>query len=106
HTKYRGLYQESGRAIGGGGYRWIVLPDGTSRALTSREISGQDELPEGARLYVPDNIISQGAASQDQTFNFRGKKYNPGPNSHWKANFPDVMTNLRDADRLHVSSNT
>jgi adenine-specific DNA-methyltransferase len=106
HTKYRGLFQDSGRAIGGGGYRWIMHPDGSSRALTSNEIAGEEVIPAEARLYVPDNIISQGAASQDQPFTFRGKKYHPGPNSHWKAHFPEGMERLGYANRLHVSANS
>ncbi|VTU00861.1 dna methylase : DNA methyltransferase OS=Dehalococcoides mccartyi GY50 GN=GY50_1041 PE=4 SV=1: N6_N4_Mtase [Gemmataceae bacterium] len=105
-TKYHDLYQDSGRAIGGGGYRWITLPDGSSRALTSREINGECEIPSGGRLYVPDNIISQGASSQDQTFDFGGKQYHPGLNSHWKARFPDGMNRLGHANRLHVSANS
>src|ERR1700722_5833771 len=105
-TKYRDVFQDTGRAIGGGGYRWIVQPDGSSRALTAAEISGEEAHPPDARLYVPDNIISQGAASQDQSFIFCGKKYHPGPNSHWKARFPEGMNKLGYANRLHVSSNT
>ena len=106
HTKYRQLFQDSARAVGGGGYRWVILPDGTTRALTSKEISGEEEIPQEALLYVPDNILSQGASSQDQTFTFRGKKYHPGPNSHWKARFPDGMERLGYAKRLHVSANS
>ena len=39
-------------------YRWLYFEDGTSRGLQSGETS--DDLPDGARLYAPDNLQSQG----------------------------------------------
>ncbi len=106
HVKYRGLFEESGRDVGDGGYRWVMLADGETRALTAEEIRGEEGLPAGCRLYVPDNLLSQGAASEDQTFTYRAKSYSPGPNSHWKPNFPAGIGRLAHANRLHVSSNT
>ena len=34
---------------------------------------------------------------------FQGKKYEPGPNSHWKANYPEGMKCLAVAGRIHVA---
>ena len=51
-------------------------------------------------------MISQGAASSDQTIQYEGKPYRPGANSHWKAQFPDGTRRLGDAGRLHVSQNS
>jgi adenine-specific DNA-methyltransferase len=103
--KARPLFEEA-RKEPGSGYRWIQAPDGTFRALTAAELRDELPLPEGARLYKPDNIISQGAASTPQVFSYGGKDYSPGPNSHWKAQFPDGMNRLACASRLHVSKNT
>jgi adenine-specific DNA-methyltransferase len=84
----------------------VIFPDGTFRALTARETRGEDPFPKEAKLYNPDNILSQGAASDDQTFRYKGKDYTPGPNSHWKAKFPDGMNRLALTGRLHISKNT
>jgi adenine-specific DNA-methyltransferase len=104
--RYRELFQSVQRELGVAGYRWIMLSDGTSRGMTIREIRGEEQLPDGAKLYKPDNIISQGASSGDQTFKYMGKKYGPGLNSHWKASLPDGMNRLAWAGRLHVARNT
>jgi adenine-specific DNA-methyltransferase len=105
-AKFRTLYTAANRNIGESGYRWALLPDGTTRALTIAEVRGEAEFPKGARLYKPDNIISQGAAREPQPFNFKGKVYKPATNSHWKANYPEGMERLANANRLHVSENT
>jgi len=103
--KVRPLFDAPDRSAGSG-YRWVVLPDGSTRALSAAEVRGDDPLPDGARLFNPDNLISQGPASEPQVFEYLGKAYAPGPNSHWKAQYPDGMRRLGCAGRLHVSQNT
>jgi adenine-specific DNA-methyltransferase len=88
------------------GYRWLMFPDGTYRGMSSAELAGTAPLPAGARVYKPDNIKSQNPAARDQTFWYRGKPYQPGPNSHWKANYPDGMNRLAWAGRIHVARNS
>jgi adenine-specific DNA-methyltransferase len=104
--KYRTLYVPAKRTIGEDGYRWIQLPDGSMRGLTAEEIKGEKAFPEGARLYKPDNIVSQGAATSPQPFAYRGKTYSPPSGSHWKASWPEGMERLSAAKRLHVAQNT
>ena len=41
------------------GYRWVRFADGSYRGLTADEAAGRMLLPEGGRLYKPDNIASQ-----------------------------------------------
>lgn len=84
-------------------YRWVELPDGTSRGLRSGEVP--EDLPAGARVYSPGDLQSQGA-SEDQAFEYDGKVYRPGKTSHWKANYPDGMNRLAWARRIHVASNS
>jgi adenine-specific DNA-methyltransferase len=105
-TKYRSLFVEADRNAGASGYRWIIQPDGTSRSLSAEELRREKELPANGRVYAADNILSQGPSSDDQTFEYKGKKYSPGANSHWKPNFPDGMKRLGWAGRLHVSKNS
>jgi adenine-specific DNA-methyltransferase len=104
--KVRKLYEDQPLVLGEGNARWVLLPDGTYRGVTAAEKRKEIELPEGARLYFPDNIQSQGAASEPQPFEFQGKTYPPGDNSHWKANYPEGMRRLGAAGRIHVAKNS
>ncbi len=102
-VKARSLWAES---VNRAGYRWIVLPDGSKRGMTAAEQRGESALPQGARIYTPDNIQSQGASSSPQPFEFNGRTYLPGDNSHWKASWPDGMQRLAWANRIHVAENS
>ena len=106
HTKYRMLFEPAGKSVSSAGYRWLMESDGSTRGLTSKESTGEIPLPDDAQLYVPDNLLSQGAASQDQTFNYKGKDYSPGLNSHWKASFPLGMNRLAQVGRIHAAENS
>ena len=88
-------------------YTWIRFSDGTARSMTSAEKADPEfKLPDGARLYAPDNIQSQGAASTPQPFLHNGKTYHPGQSAHWKASYPDGMNRLANAGRIHVARNS
>lgn len=88
------------------GYSWLRMRDGSSRGMTSAERAGAAAIPDGAELYKPDNIVSQGAASQPQPFEYRGKTYTPPSGSHWKARYPEGMATLAIAGRLHIARNS
>jgi adenine-specific DNA-methyltransferase len=103
---YNSLYYPQRADPGYGNATWVLLPDGTSRGVTAQEKRGEQPIPERARLYKPDNIKSQGAASSPQPFEFNGKTYTPGENSHWKASFPEGMERLAKAKRIHVATNS
>lgn len=101
-TKYRELMRDgAGRAS----YRWIELPDGARRGMTSAEERGELELPAGARRYTPDNLTSQsGSDSTRFEVEIDGKFYRPGSGG-WKTN-RSGMDNLLAAGRVHVASNS
>ncbi len=105
-VKVRKLFDEQPIIPGEGNAKWVLLPDGSYRGVTAEEKRGQKQLPEGARLYFPDNLQSQGPASSSQPFEFQGKTYKPRQNSHWKANYPAGMKLLADANRLHVAKDS
>lgn len=106
HLKVRKLYQKQPIVPGEGNAKWVLLPDGTYRGVTAEERRGEVAMPAGARLYFPDNIQSQGAASEDQLFEYEGKPYRPNENSHWKAHWPEGMNRLAQAGRIHVAKNS
>ena len=102
--KYRQLFSK--KVIGNAGatiYNYVLLPDGRKRALTKKEIMSPEVLPEGAKIYALGDLTSPGKASVDQTFEFRGKTYSPGPNNHWKAHFPEGMKKLMEAKRIELT---
>jgi len=105
-VRYNKVFQPQPVEPGKGNARWVLLPDGTYRGVKAAEVRGEEPIPEGARLYKPDNIQSQGASSQPQPFKYKGKTYTPGANSHWKANFPLGMERLAQAGRIHVAANS
>ncbi len=104
--KFRKVFEDQPVVLGEGNARWVLLPDGSYRGVTAEEKRGDVLLPEGARLYKPGDIQAQGAASEDQPFEFDGKIYRPSSNSHWKANYPVGMQRLADANRIHVAANS
>src|SRR5690606_28902350 len=93
--------------LGEGNATWLLLPDFTYRGVTAQERRGEVPIPEGARPYKPDNLISQGRAATRQPFEYQGKTYDTwDKNSHWKANYPHGMRRLARAGRLHVAANS
>ena len=105
-VRYNKTFQPQPVELGKGNARWVLLPDGTYRGVTAAESRGEEDLPNNAKLYNPDNIQSQGAASEPQPFTHEGKAYLPGGNSHWKASYPDGMNRLAKAGRIHVAKNS
>ena len=104
--RVRKLFEEQPVVLGEGNARWVLLPDGSYRGVTAAERRGETGLPEDARLYSPDNLLGQGAASEPQPFSFEGKVYKPGANAHWKPNYPGGLERLVAADRIHVAANS
>ena len=93
--------------IGEGNAKWLMLNDFTYRGVSATEKRGEESIPKGAKLYAPDNIISQGRSKDPQPFIFRAKKYDTWEkNSHWKANYPVGMERLGKAGRIHIAENS
>ena len=104
--KVRKLFEEQPVVLGEGNARWVLLPDGSYRGVTAAEKRREAPLPEGARLYSPDNMQSQNAPREPQPFKFEGKVYKPAANAHWKPNYPEGLERLAAADRIHVAANS
>ena len=104
--KVRKLFEEQPVVLGEGNARWVLLPDGTYRGVSAAEKRSEAPLPEGARLYKPGDLQGQGASREPQPFEFGGKVYRPGANSHWKANYPAGLERLVAAGRIHTARNS
>jgi len=67
-------------------YKWLRLPDGSSRPLNVEEASGIKTLPAGARAWRHGPLTSQGWSEDGSAaFEYEGKPYSPGRNQHWKT---------------------
>ncbi|MDA8314485.1 MAG: DNA methyltransferase, partial [Actinomycetota bacterium] len=104
-VKVNKLFTEQPTSPGSRNASWVLFPDGSYRGVRAAEKRGEEVIPSDGRLYKPDNIVSQGAATEPQPFTFQGKAYHPPANSHWKAGYPEGMQRLlRSAHRLTPSA--
>ncbi|WP_406032227.1 site-specific DNA-methyltransferase [Nocardioides sp. NBC_00163] len=100
--KYRQLF--SSKTAGGATaalYRQLRLSDGSERRATPEEVSGAVPLPEGARLFRPDNITSQRPPGSFPVV-VAGRTYTPG-RGYWKTSEAG-MARLALAGRLRPTS--
>jgi adenine-specific DNA-methyltransferase len=94
-------------ALGEGNAKWLMFSDFTYRGVSAKEIRGESSILEDAKPYSPGDMSSQGRATNNQPFRFRGKTYDPwSKNSHWKANYPTGLERLAKAERIHVAENS
>ena len=103
--KYHQLYYRKNIDPTNSRYNNLLFPDGTTRSLTAQERANPSLIPREAKAFMPDNIKSQGASSQNQDFEFEGITYNPGPTSHWKTDLQGMQV-LAEKRRIQASANS
>src|SRR5207249_4945727 len=84
-------------------YKYVRLPNGEERTLTSEEQANPELIPAGAKLFALDNLTSQRPPG-DFPVEFNGKTYRPGK-GYWKTG-ETGMKALAQAGRLGVSGST
>lgn len=94
--KFRQPYVEKTAESGGGEYKYILLPDGTTRPATSQERDGL--VPDGARLYRPSATTSPKPPGSDP-LTFEGRIYRPNQSQYWKTSVSG-LERLGKAGRL------
>lgn len=103
--KYRPLFRNKSDLDSLGLYRLALSPDGK----TYRQITPEEEktgiMENGWKRYRLVSMISQGASSEPQGFEFEGKTYYPPSNSHWKVRI-DGMKNVAKANRIQATPNS
>lgn len=103
-TKYRQLFvkKEVGKDTG---YKFIELPDGERRLMTSEENKDFSILPKGTDFFTLGNLASTGVTESCMyDFTFEGRKFSPKGKS-WKTNRIG-MENLIKNKRLYLTGNT
>jgi adenine-specific DNA-methyltransferase len=108
--KYRQLYlpKEAGDS-GADEYRWLLMPDGTTRAMAADELMGREAIPDGARRWRYGPLTSSGySAEGSRPFPYGGRYYSPGPNNHWKVSpsGPNGLERLAAAGLLIARGNS
>lgn len=99
-AKYNPLFLEKSIQAGtADNYGWLELLDGRRRSLSASERQNRALIPNGARIYKPDNIGTQG--NPDFPFEYARKIYR----QPWKTN-SSGMLGLAQANRLHVAKNS
>lgn len=100
--KFRKLFQRKtpGQA-GATEYKRVELLSGDIVPVSQFVENGKLNLPEGARLFATDSIVSKGGDDEDLVLSWSGKKYRLSckPNRHWKPG-PNGIRRLWDVGRL------
>jgi adenine-specific DNA-methyltransferase len=104
-VKYRPLFKSKSEIASFDLYRLALSPDGsTYRPLTRGEID-TGILPDGWKRYRLVSLVSQGASSSTQPFEFKGKTYIPPANSHWKVK-PEGLNRVAAENRIQQTKNS
>jgi adenine-specific DNA-methyltransferase len=104
-TKYRQLYNDRVAGhVSSDRYDQIELCDGQERRLKREELERRVPLP-GGRIFQHTSLISSGVASTEQVFSFQGRKFIPGPVSHWKTTMFG-LGQLAKAGRIAIGGTT
>ncbi len=93
--KYRQLYLP--KQIGDEGassYNYVEEVDGKRRPLNKKE-----NITEGAKVFTTTDLTSQGSTPTTVPFEFQGRTYHPGHNSHWKTSL-EGLQRLVKANRI------
>lgn len=99
-VKFRQLYNTKAREAGTADtYSWLMFPDGQHRGMKASEKRGEDPIPDGARIYKPDNITSQGNPIVE--FSYKGKTVT----APYKASATG-LERLATAGRIHVAKDS
>jgi adenine-specific DNA-methyltransferase len=100
-TKYRLMFEKK-NAIEAG-FNHLELPDGSRRPLSREERSGSEALPDGARLFMLDNLTKPGPGAKYE-FIFEGGTYTSG--KRWWGTPKESLERLVPLRRLAPSGKT
>ena len=91
-TKFRRLVIDRSSDAIDSGFNNIELSNGAWRRLTSAELNGEIQFPEGQRFQTAP-LMSSGESKELQPFQLEGNTYLPAKGNHWKVsavNLPKI----------------
>ncbi len=103
--KYRTLFRDKAELDSLNLYRLALSPDGKSYRTITAEEESTGVMEPGWKRYRLVSMISQGASSEPQGFEFEGKTYYPPANSHWKVKL-EGLKNVAKANRIQSTPNS
>ena len=101
-AKYRPLFEEKKDLIAGG-YTSVELAEGTRRAMTKEEKSGEETLPKGARPFGSFLMTKPGPGAKFEVA-YGGRKYDSG--NRWWGTTPEGIQNVIAAKRVVATENS
>ena len=91
---------------GGTKYTYVEIPDGIKRPMTAEEIERPSLLPDEARVFRVDTLVSPGFITTASTsYDFEGKTYSVGSNLRWKTTL-EGLNRLAGGRRVVQTGNT
>jgi len=79
-VKYNPIYlRKKPGEVGATQYNWAELSNGDRRTLSAEEM----ETDHGGKVFQPYPLVSMGASSKDERFEWRGEIFVPSPGRHW-----------------------
>ena len=97
--KFRRLYRE--KTIDNN-YNYLLLSDDQKRRLLTAE---SQIIPDNAKVFRYDHLLSAGASRQNQEFIFQNRKFEPPSRNHWKTSIEGLNT-LSKAGRIEIRGKT
>jgi adenine-specific DNA-methyltransferase len=107
--KFRQLFiEKSLKEVVDTSYDWLESPAGERRAMTRADRDNLEELVEaGWKVCTLGALTSKGESkTPPREFEFRGRKWLPGPGMHWKTTVQPGLERLKQAGRLEVKGNS
>ena len=103
-TKFRRIIIDRSSDAVDSGFSNLELPNGTCRRLSSSELNGETEFPEGQRFQMAP-LMSSGESKDHQPFQFEGTNYLPAKGNHWKVSL-DNLPKIGKAGRIYPAGKT
>ena len=97
--KFRELYRE--KTIDNN-YNHLQMYGGEKRRSSKAE---SHAIPDDAKIFRYDHLLSAGASSQDQKFNFQNQIFEPPTRNHWKTSVKG-LNSLANAGRIEIRGRT
>lgn len=104
-VKFRKPLKEKDDSLIDAGYKWLETVSGEALRLTTKQLEGDESIPNGRR-FQSSILVSAGASEKgSQAYSFNAAIFRPAPGNHWKTSQKGLDV-LSKANRLIAVKNT
>jgi len=103
--KYHQLFDPKEGLKGIDSYRYADTSNGFFRTMSRDELEVPSQTPIDWRRFQSTSLVSQGASSMPQEFQFQGRTWTPPANSHWKTTIQG-LDRVRKSNRIFLAKNS